>query len=430
MHGTCPETLGGGDEQRSLMRNSRVSAAAVAIVIVAGAVAGCSSGKPSITASSGKPSATAASAGPQLTACPQSSSFGGAGGAGAGGGAAPSGSAFGGSGASGGAGGTTRPTLPVATTVKQINNGASTVIDPTGPAIQCGQLQLSSYDNVVYDTPTTNGKKVSLVADILVPKTGGTHPLVIYLPGGGFFAANPNESLNQRTYIADQGYVVASISYRTESDGANYVAGVADAKSAIRFLRAHASAYGIDPNEVAVWGESAGGYIASMVGVTAGIGQFEDGDNPGQSDTVQAVVDEFGPSNLSEVAADFNTSDQVAYASPKSNITQWVLGPATTKTLAQEPAAATASDPLTYVTASDPPFILMQGTDDTLVSPSQTLILFNALRAKGDTATRIALKGAGHGEALPGVSTASTAVWSTQMTMGYITRFLGKYLGG
>jgi acetyl esterase/lipase len=396
------------------MRSTTIGVLGMA-VLLAGSVAGCSSSNSTSAASS-----TAV----KLTACPQSATSGFPAGGGSG---APTGTPSGGY-----PGGGSGSGMAIAKMVKQIDNGGSTVINPSGPAIQCGNIQLTSYNNVVYDSPkASGGKAVQLVADIQVPKTGGNHPLVIYIPGGGFFQADPTQNLNQRTYIADQDYVVASISYRTTTDGTNYVQGVQDVKSAIRYLRAHAAAYHINPNEVAVWGQSAGGYLAAMVGVTGGVSEFEDSGNPGKSDEVQAVVDEFGPSDMSKIADDFDTADQVAYASASSNISQWVFGPGTGKTLASDPEAGVAADPLTYVKASDPPFILMQGTKDTLVSPSQTLILFDALRAKGASATRIALVGAGHGDlSIPGASVSSAAPWSTQKTMGYVTRFLGAHLGG
>jgi acetyl esterase/lipase len=74
--------------------------------------------------------------------------------------------------------------------------------------------------------------------DIQVPKTGGRKPLVVFLSGGGFVVSDQASSLDQRTYVADHGYVVASVQYRTTLDGATYKDGVADVKSAIRYLRA------------------------------------------------------------------------------------------------------------------------------------------------------------------------------------------------
>ena len=89
------------------------------------------------------------------------------------------------------------------------------------------------------------------------------------------------------------------------------------------------------------------------------------------------------------------------------------------------------SDPITYVSSSSTaPFILLQGSHDQLVSPSQTLILFNALRAKGVDATRYVLTGANHGDlTVPGMTASDALPWSTKQTMGYIVSFLNKELG-
>jgi acetyl esterase/lipase len=109
--------------------------------------------------------------------------------------------------------------------------------------------------------------------DVLTPKTRDEANRVV--PGGGFRNADKGQALNLRTYVAEAGVVVASIQYRTIQNGGNYHDSVVDVKSAIRFLRAHASEYGIDPTKVSVWGESAGGYVASMVGLTTGVKAFD-----------------------------------------------------------------------------------------------------------------------------------------------------------
>ena len=99
--------------------------------------------------------------------------------------------------------------------------------------------------------------------DIQIPAGAERRPVVIYVTGGGFMVAPKESGFNLRTYLAEAGFVVASIQYRTVMDGANYKDGVEDVKSAVRYLRAHSDEYGIDPNKVAVWGQSAGGYLAA-----------------------------------------------------------------------------------------------------------------------------------------------------------------------
>jgi acetyl esterase/lipase len=233
--------------------------------------------------------------------------------------------------------------------------------------------------------------------DIQVPKTGGRKPLVVFLSGGGFVVSDQASSLDQRTYVADHGYVVASVQYRTTLDGATYKDGVADVKSAIRYLRAHAAEYHINPGKVAVSGESAGGYLAAMTGTTNGLRQFDTGADLSQSSRVQAVIDQFGPSDLSRIAAGFDTATQQIDYAPGNFAAQYVFGPGTTKSVLDDPAAVAAADPISYVNSATPPFVLFHGSDDHLVSADQTLLMLHALRAKGIHATRYVVKGANHG---------------------------------
>ena len=386
-----------------------------ALVTIAGALvmtaAACSSGSASTSTSTPK-------AGASLTACPSSSRTGAAGGA------------TGGAAAGAGGGVPSGVSIPVAKTIKPSDTSQSVVYTPSGPQIQCGQLALSTYDNLVYSTPTTNGKQISLKLDLQVPKTAGKKPLVIYITGGGFANDDKTANLNQRTYVADQNYVVASIEYRTVPEGATYKQTVGDVKSAVRYLRAHADQYGIDASKVAVWGQSAGGYLASMTGVTNGDSQFVSGDYLNESSDVQAVVDEFGPSDISKVAADYDTAAQQGNYAPGNSLAQFVFGTGTKLSVEDDPSAEELSNPITYATSSAPPFILLQGSNDQLVSPSQTLILFNALRAKGVDATRYVLTGANHGDlTVPGMSASNALPWSTKQTMGYLVSFLNKKLG-
>jgi acetyl esterase/lipase len=324
---------------------------------------------------------------------------------------------------------TGRPVIPVAKSVAKSDTSTSIVIKGNGPQIQGGKTEIETHNDIVYSTPSTaENKPVELKMDVLVPKTSGMKPLVIWFSGGGFMRTDKGGSLDQRTYVAEAGYVVASVQHRTITDGATYKDGVADAKSAIRYLRAHADQYGIDPRKIAVWGESAGGYIAAMVGTTDGVKQFDVGDNLDQSSDVQAVIDQFGPSDLSRIGADFDLACQRVLLSPGNSAAQWVYGPSTKKSVSDDPRAIARANPATYVDSSDPPFLLFHGTADKLVSPSQTLLLHNALRAKSVDSTRYVVTGASHGDlSFMGAAKAGYA-WSTQEVMGIIVTFLGKHL--
>ena len=318
--------------------------------------------------------------------------------------------------------------IPVAKTIKPADTGTSIVIDPAGPQIQCGQTAIATYRNVVYSTPVTTGTATPLEMDIQVPSTPGPKPVVVFITGGGFILANKSASLDQRTYVADQGYVVASITYRTVPAGATWRDSLADVKSAIRYLRANAKTYGINADKVALWGQSAGGYLAAMAGTTNGDKQFDAGDHLNQSSDVQAVVDEFGPSDLSKIAADFDTATQQAKNLPGNPLAKFVFGPGTKLSIEDDPAAVRAADPATYIGPTTPPFIELHGSHDQLVSPSQTLLLHTALRANGIPSTRYVVKGANHGDMPFTPSTNATPRWSTTTVMGIIVGFLDKHL--
>ncbi|MHA6761690.1 hypothetical protein [Streptacidiphilus sp. PAMC 29251] len=187
-------------------------------------LAACSSGGGATagSASTSSASAKSSSAAGATAACPASKGPGGKAPGGAPG-TAPGGAP---GGTPGGAPGGTPPSLPagavpgaipggntggipMAKTIKQTDTSTSTVINPTGPQIQCATSGITSTDDITYSSPTTNGTKTDLQLDIQVPTAStGEKALVIYITGGGFSIADRTANLDQRTYVADQGYVV------------------------------------------------------------------------------------------------------------------------------------------------------------------------------------------------------------------------------
>jgi len=324
----------------------------------------------------------------------------------------------------------TMPNIPLAKTVAPSDTSTSVVIDGRGPQIRGGTARLTTYSDILYDTPTSDGKQIPLKLDLQVPASTGKKPMVVYISGGGFVRNDKAANLHRRTYVAQQGYVVASIEYRTVPSGATYRDAVADVKSAIRYLRAHADQYDIKVSKVAVWGESAGAYLAAMTGVTNGLNRFENGSNPGPSATVQAVVDEFGPSDISTVASDYDAAAQKRTYAAGNSFAQFIFGPDTTLSVKDDPAAVAAANPVTHVSSSSPPFLLLHGSADQLVSPSQTLVLHDALRATGVDSTRYLVEGANHGDlTFMGFDADTAKQWSSQQVMDAITGFLNKHLG-
>lgn len=320
--------------------------------------------------------------------------------------------------------------ITLAQSVAPSDTSTSTLIHPDGIQIRYGRTETVTHNDILYSTPLSAvGHPTELKLDILAPATGTRRALVVCAPGGGFVVAAKESGQRQRIHLAEHGYVVASIEHRTILHGATYREGVADVKAAIRHLRAHADQYGIDPARVAVHGESAGGYLAAMVGVSNGRKQFDIGDHLEHSSDVQAVVDLFGPSDLSQVGADFDDAARLAHTAAGNPFASWVLGPGTDQSLADHPDEVARADPATYADPSAPPFLLLHGSADLLVSPSQTLLLHNALRVRGADSTRYVVADANHGDMTFLGDPDAGLPWTTTNVTDCVLAFLDKHLG-
>lgn len=146
--------------------------------------------------------------------------------------------------------------------------------------------------NIVYSTlPDTEYGVRNLHLDLFRPDKKGKSPALILLFGGGWRSGDRSMQVPMAQQIAAKGYVTAAVEYRLSPE-ALYPAAVHDIKAAIRFLRANAAQFSIDPNKIAITGSSAGGQLAALVGMTAGIEKFEgNGGYPEFSSTVQAIID-------------------------------------------------------------------------------------------------------------------------------------------
>lgn len=311
--------------------------------------------------------------------------------------------------------------LPFARTIAPHDMSTSQVLDVTGsPDVRelPATRPLSTYTDLVYArVKTLDGAPLDLKLDLQVP-TGATNlPLVVFITGGGFMASPKRSYADARAYLARAGYAVASIEYRVVPQGL-YSDAVRDVKSAIRFLRAQASRYGIDKAKVGVWGDSAGGYLSAMVATTNGEPRFIAGDHLDQSSDVSAGVDFYGLSDLSRIAMDYDVATQKAHVTPDISEALYLFGPGTGKAVQDDPRAAAAANPVTYVDRNDPPMLFIHGGKDILVSPSQTLLVHNALRSAGVPSIRYVIPGANHG----GPEWSRKAVMD--LVVGYFDRML------
>lgn len=264
--------------------------------------------------------------------------------------------------------------------------------------IKLNALAVEMIPDVTYSFNQNNmGRPLQLSMDVLKPYADKALPAVVFITGGGFLDAPKSKFIGQRVDIARAGYVVASINYRVVPM-VTFPGMLEDAKTAVRFLRANSKKLGIDPNHIAVMGESAGGYLAAMVGTTSGTHQFDQGEYLNQSSDVQAVIDLYGLSDLTAVGSDFSDEIKEAHKSPAIpeamlvNGIPWQGGGSILKDLDK----AKKANPITYISKNTPPFLIMNGDADNVVSPSQSKILHEALVAHNIKSTHYIVHGADH----------------------------------
>ena len=187
-----------------------------------------------------------------------------------------------------------------------------------------------------------------------------------------------------RPVAGRKGYAAASINYRL-SQHAVFPAQIEDCKAAIRWLRANAAKYRLDPDHIGVWGASAGGHLVAMLGVTAAAKELEGkGGNLDQASRVQCVVDWFGPSDMLTMSGSHDNP-----ASPESRL---IGGP-----VQENQEKARKASPLTYVSKDAAPFLIMHGDQDKLVPVQQSKVLAEALQKAGVEVRLVIVKGNGHG---------------------------------
>lgn len=231
----------------------------------------------------------------------------------------------------------------------------------------------------------------ALHLQVLQPRAAGPFPLLVYVQGSAWRPQNLYAALPQLADFAHRGFVVASVEYRSTLEGI-FPTQAQDAKTAIRFLRANAAQFKIDPARVAVWGDSSGGHTAVMVGVSEGLAEFETSLYPGESSGVRAVVDFYGPTDLLQMNSYPSIMDHNDPNSPESLL----MG----GQLQENPEKAAQANPIIYISKEKtlPPFLILHGDLDPLVPFNQSVLLYEALKAAGQNATFYKVKGAGHGD--------------------------------
>ena len=235
--------------------------------------------------------------------------------------------------------------------------------------------------NIEFSNP--DGQHLQL--DLARPKSDALpRPAIVCIHGGGFRAGTRQGYDSLCLRLAQQGYFAVTVSYRL-APKYQFPAAIHDVKAAVRWLRAHAKHYGIDPERIGVMGGSAGGHLAQFLGVTGDVKQFEGATgNAEQSSRVSCVVNYYGPSDFTK---SYGKSVDAAEVLPL-----WLGG-----NLDQVRQKHIIASPLYWVTPDAAPTLCIHGTDDKYVNHEQAVWLIDKLKASGVEAELLTLEGAGHG---------------------------------
>ena len=240
------------------------------------------------------------------------------------------------------------------------------------------------YRDLAYVTDGHERQKL----DLYVPETGENLPLIIWIHGGAWRGGDKTHYMPIEYLKA--GYAGASLNYRL-SQHAIFPAQIEDVKAAVRWLRANAETYRLDPNRFAAWGSSAGGHLVAMLGTAGDVKEFEVGENLEVSSRVQAVVDYFGPTDFLQMDA-HRLPNGLVHDVPDSPESQLVGEP-----IQEHQDRVARANPVTYVSKDAPPFLIVHGDKDPLVPYQQSVLLNDALEKVGVPVTFYKVEGGGHG---------------------------------
>ncbi|MEM7395249.1 MAG: alpha/beta hydrolase, partial [Verrucomicrobiota bacterium] len=242
--------------------------------------------------------------------------------------------------------------------------------------------------NLSYAAPDGEPRKL----DLFLPENAADDalPLIVQLHGGGWWGGHRSHGVQRiMNMVATGKYAGAAVGYRLSVE-AIWPAQIQDCKTAIRWLKAHADQYGLDPERIGVFGRSAGGHLAAMLGVSAGVETFEgDGSiHPEQSSRVACVVSHCGPSDLLTLNV---YSNRVEPETPESQ-EAYLLG----GMVKDRRALARNASPRYHVTPDDAPILLVHGTHDKGVPYRQAKAFNHVLKQVGVDASLVTILNEGH----------------------------------
>lgn len=256
---------------------------------------------------------------------------------------------------------------------------------------------ISQIKTKYLDIPYANSSQAQKL-DIYLPESiTKPVPVIIAIHGGAFkFGDKRDGQLTPMLAGLKRGYAVISVNYRLSGESL-FPANIMDVKAAIRWVRANAATYNLNPNKLAVWGGSAGGNLAALAGLTNKISDLEDlsQGNAGVSSQVQAVVDWFGPTDFLRMDDQLRHSGTGKPDHNEANSPESLLMGQQITTI---PEKVRLANPETYITPDDPAIFIQHGEIDPIVPVQQSIHFFEKLQViLGDKARIKILYGAGHG---------------------------------
>lgn len=271
---------------------------------------------------------------------------------------------------------------------------------------------VTSHADVVYSS--LPGFRPLVVDIYMPPKKGGAKPLILYVHGGGWVAGHTRHSGALSNFpavlakLSSEGFVVASLEYRLSGE-IGFPAQLQDSRAAIRFLKANAAKYGIDPARVGIWGGSAGGHLSALTAFSCGDTSLDpapapvgSAPAPAGSECVQSLVTWYGVFDFAPMLA-----RQQASNSPENSL----LGCKPSECAETRVAAAS---PVSYIDRTDPPTLLIHGEKDVVVDVSQSRIAEAKLKAVGVAVESIYIAGVDH--SFVGATYAETKAATLQAT--------------
>lgn len=258
------------------------------------------------------------------------------------------------------------------------------------------QQQLPESIELLPNLPYAGTDNPRQMLDLLLPRnrSDGPLPVVVFIHGGAW-RNGQKEGGRRRVapFVASGNFAGATINYRLSGE-AIWPNQIHDCKAAIRWIRANAKKYNLDPDRIGVWGTSAGGHLVSMLGTSGDVASMDGtiGPHTDFSSRVACVADFYGPTDFLTMNKTAPPGARLDHDAPNSPESQLIGGP-----IQENPDKVAKANPITYISSDDPPFLIVHGTLDPTVSHNQSELLHTAFKKARVDTTMISVEGGGHG---------------------------------